>query len=97
MLPATRGSSGWWSPCASVPRRWWRWREALHPIAPWTAPAIDAALKAVAESASLGMGKVAQPVRVAVMGMPVSPPIGETLELLGKVETLERIDTVLAG
>jgi glutamyl-tRNA synthetase len=72
-------------------------REALHAVAPWTAAGIDTAVKAVAESAGLGMGKVAQPVRVAVMGMPVSPPIGETLELLGKVETLERIDAVLAG
>ncbi len=72
-------------------------REALHGVQPWTAPGIDAALKGVAEAAGLGMGKVAQPVRVAVMGMPISPPIGETLELLGKVETLERVDAVLAG
>jgi len=72
-------------------------REALHPLDPWTAPGIDAALKAVSEATGLGMGKVAQPVRVAVMGMPVSPPIGETLELLGKVESLERIDRALAG
>jgi glutamyl-tRNA synthetase len=72
-------------------------REALHTVEPWTALGIDAALKGVAEAAGLGMGKVAQPVRVAVMGMPISPPIGETLELLGKVETLERIDIVTAG
>jgi glutamyl-tRNA synthetase len=72
-------------------------REALHAVTPWTALGVDAALKAVAEAAGLGMGKVAQPVRVAVMGMPISPPIGETLELLGKVETLERIDGVLTG
>jgi glutamyl-tRNA synthetase len=72
-------------------------REALDAVQPWTVLGIDAALKAVAEAASLGMGKVAQPVRVAVMGMPISPPIGETLYLLGKVETLERIDLVLAG
>jgi len=72
-------------------------REALHDVEAWTAPNIDAAFKGVAQSAGLGMGKVAQPVRVAVMGMPVSPPIGETLELLGKVESLERMDVVLAG
>jgi glutamyl-tRNA synthetase len=70
-------------------------REALDAVSPWTAPAIDAAFKGVSEAAGLGMGKVAQPVRVAVMGMPISPPIGETLELLGKVEALERMDTVL--
>jgi glutamyl-tRNA synthetase len=72
-------------------------RDALHAVQPWTVLGIDAALKAVAEAAGLGMGKVAQPVRVAVMGMPISPPIGETLELLGQVETLSRIDVVLAG
>jgi glutamyl-tRNA synthetase len=72
-------------------------REALHAVEPWTVPNIDAAFKAVAEAAGLGMGKVAQPVRVAVMGIPISPPIGETLELLGKVETLERIDAVPLG
>jgi len=70
-------------------------REALHAVELWTAAGIDTALKSIAESAGLGMGKVAQPVRVAVMGMPISPPIGETLELLGKVETLERVDAVL--
>jgi glutamyl-tRNA synthetase len=72
-------------------------REALHGVSPWTVADIDAAVKGVAESAGLGMGKVAQPVRVAVMGMPISPPIGETLELLGKVETLERIDLALVA
>jgi len=71
-------------------------REALHAVQLWKAPSIDAALKGVSEASGLGMGKVAQPVRVAVMGVPVSPPIGETLELLGKIETLERIDLVLA-
>ncbi len=72
-------------------------REALHAVQPWTTLGIDAAFKSVSETAGLGMGKVAQPVRVATMGMPVSPPIGETLELLGKVESLERIDAALAS
>jgi glutamyl-tRNA synthetase len=72
-------------------------RAALDSVEPWTVLGIDGALKTVAETAGLGMGKVAQPVRVAVMGMPISPPIGETLELLGKVETLERMDVVLAA
>ncbi len=72
-------------------------REALHAVQPWTTLGIDAALKSVSEAAGLGMGKVAQPVRVATMGIPVSPPIGETLELLGKVESLERIEAALAS
>jgi len=72
-------------------------REALHAVQPWTVSGIDTAIQGVAASTGLGMGKVAQPVRVAVMGMPVSPPIGETLALVGKVETLERIDLALAA
>ncbi len=43
----------------------------------------------------MGLGKVAQPIRVAVTGSTVSPPIGETLELLGKDESLGRIDAAL--
>ena len=70
-------------------------REALAPVAPWAAGSIDPVLKSLAESAGVGLGKVAQPIRVAVTGSTVSPPIGETLELLGKPESLERIDAAL--
>jgi len=70
-------------------------REALSPVTPWAASGIDPVLKALSESEGVGMGKVAQPIRVAVTGSTVSPPIGETLELLGKDETLERIDAAL--
>jgi len=70
-------------------------REALAPVSPWVAAGIDPVLKSLSESAGVGMGKVAQPIRVAVTGSTVSPPIGETLELLGKDEALARIDAVL--
>jgi glutamyl-tRNA synthetase len=43
----------------------------------------------------VGMGKVAQPVRVAVTGGTVSPGIGETLAVVGREETLRRLDAVL--
>jgi glutamyl-tRNA synthetase len=43
----------------------------------------------------LGLGKVAQPVRVAVTGTTVSPPLFETIELLGKEKTLRRLDATL--
>jgi len=42
------------------------------------------------------MGKVAQPIRVAVSGSTVSPPIGETLAMLGKEKSLKRIRQCLA-
>jgi glutamyl-tRNA synthetase len=70
-------------------------RQALIGLGAWTAAAIDPALKSLAESAGVGLGKVAQPIRVAVTGSTVSPPIGETLELLGKDEALGRIDAAL--
>jgi glutamyl-tRNA synthetase len=70
-------------------------REALTSVAPWAAAGIDPVLKSLAESAGVGLGKVAQPIRVAVTGSTVSPPIGETLELLGKDEALGRIDAAL--
>src|SRR5215831_10800297 len=58
----------------------------------WEAAAIETTLKSVAEHAKVGLGKVAQPVRVAVTGSTVSPGIGETLELVGRDEALARID-----
>ena len=42
-----------------------------------------------------GLGKIAQPVRVAVTGTAVSPPIDATLALLGRERTLARIDAAL--
>jgi len=61
----------------------------------WEAAAIEIVLKSVAEHAKTGLGKVAQPVRVAVTGGTASPGIGETLELVGRDETLARIDAAL--
>ena len=43
------------------------------------------------------MGKVAQPLRVALTGSAVSPPLGETLAVLGRESVLRRIDRCLAG
>ncbi|MBL8258924.1 MAG: glutamate--tRNA ligase [Candidatus Competibacteraceae bacterium] len=71
-------------------------REALAALTDWRAEAIHAAVKQVAETAGLALGKVAQPLRVAVSGAAVSPPIDSTLELLGRTPTLARIDRALA-
>ena len=59
--------------------------------AEWTAPAIDQFIADYCQANELGMGKVAQPIRVAVTGATVSPSIGDTLVLLGKQSTLARI------
>jgi glutamyl-tRNA synthetase len=63
----------------------------------WSAVAINQANTVVASSRSIGLGKVAQPVRVAVTGTAVSPPIDVTLELLGRERSLARLEAALAG
>ena len=67
-------------------------RARLAGLSEWQAPAIHTAIMAVAEERSVGLGKVAQPVRVAVSGGTVSPPIDVTLEILGREETLRRLE-----
>jgi glutamyl-tRNA synthetase len=57
----------------------------------WTRAEIHAAMAAVAAECGIGFGKLGQPVRVAVTGGTVSPPIDVTLELLGRERTLERL------
>jgi glutamyl-tRNA synthetase len=45
----------------------------------------------VTEELEVGMGKVGQPLRVAVTGGSFSPPIDQTVELLGKDRSIDRI------
>ncbi len=63
---------------------------------PEGAHALEAAFRDLATHKGLGLGKVAQPVRVAVTGTSVSPPLFDTIALLGPDETLARIDAALA-
>ena len=63
----------------------------LQSLDAWSASAIHEAVNAVASELSLGLGKVAQPIRVAVSGTSVSPPIDMTLEVLGRETTLARL------
>jgi len=58
----------------------------------WSTEPLSKLVADYCERNGIGMGMVAQPIRVAVTGTPVSPPIGETLAALGKSETLDRID-----
>jgi len=58
--------------------------------------ALEQAFRELATQRGLGLGKLAQPVRVAVTGTTVSPPLFETLVLLGRDEALARIDAALA-
>ena len=68
---------------------------AFAEIDEWTAQAIHAAMEATADKHELKFGKIGQPLRVAVTGGPVSPPIDVTVELVGKARTLERLEEAL--
>ncbi|MGD1276637.1 MAG: glutamate--tRNA ligase [Tepidisphaeraceae bacterium] len=72
-----------------------RMRQVLDETLDWTAACVEAAVKGYCASASLALGKVAQPIRVAVSGTSISPPIFASLEFLGKERTLRRIDNCL--
>ncbi|MAE63588.1 MAG: glutamate--tRNA ligase [Phycisphaeraceae bacterium] len=72
-----------------------RLTSVLDGCADWTAAALENAVKSFAASQELNMGKVAQPLRVAVSGSTVSPPIFETLYILGRNATLRRIKRCL--
>ena len=71
-------------------------RTRLAELADWHAPALHAVLAAVAGEKSVALGKVAQPLRVAVSGGAVSPPIVVTVEILGRATTLTRLDRAIA-
>lgn len=71
-------------------------REALVAVSDWERGGLHQTVQDVAERMELKLGKVAQPLRVALSGGPVSPPIDETLELLGRESSLARIDAALA-
>lgn len=62
----------------------------------WTAPALDAALRTYAEANGQKLGKVAQPLRAALTGSTMSPPIDQTLAALGREEALARIAAAAA-
>jgi glutamyl-tRNA synthetase len=70
-------------------------REKLVALPEWSAPALHDVLNQTAEGLGLKLGKLAQPLRVAVSGGGVSPPIDATLELLGRETTHARLDRVV--
>jgi glutamyl-tRNA synthetase len=70
-------------------------REALERVELFDAPAIETALRGVVDARGVKPGKVFQPVRVAIAGQTVSPGIFESVALLGRDESLRRIDAAL--
>jgi glutamyl-tRNA synthetase len=68
---------------------------ALESLPDWSAAAIHELLGAFAAAKGLNLGKLAQPVRLAVCGGTVSPPIDATLAILGRAESLGRLARAL--
>jgi glutamyl-tRNA synthetase len=69
--------------------------EKLAALTDWRAAAIHDIVNLTASELQLGLGKVAQPIRVAVSGTAVSPPIDVVLEVLGRATTLARLQRAL--
>lgn len=63
----------------------------LEALVTWQAPEIQETIQTASRSLGLSMGQLAQPLRVALTGTTVSPPIHMTLALLGKQEALQRL------
>ncbi len=66
-------------------------RDELERVDPFAAAEIEAALRGLAERLELSPRKAFEPIRIAVTGSKVSPGLFESLELLGKEETLRRL------
>ncbi|HEX22333.1 MAG TPA: glutamate--tRNA ligase [Chromatiales bacterium] len=71
-------------------------REALAAVDDWQPEVLHQVVKDVSEALDVKMGKVAQPLRVAVVGRAASPGIDVTLHLVGREACLRRIDKALA-
>lgn len=63
----------------------------------WTIEALEASTKALAEALGVGLGKLAQPMRAALTGTTTSPGIFDVLVLLGRDESLARLDAQATG
>ena len=69
---------------------------AFDALPTWNSDGLKAALEAVTESHGLKLGKTQAPIRVAITGRSVGPPLFESLEVLGRDETLRRLRAAFA-
>lgn len=66
-------------------------RKSLESLQPWTADALEAWAREYADNNDLKLGQLAQPLRAAITGSNVSPPIFEVIAIFGRDESLSRI------
>ncbi|MEO9296651.1 glutamate--tRNA ligase [Devosia sp. RY10] len=71
--------------------------EILRGLNDWSVPAIDAAMRALAEAKGLKLGKLAQPLRAAMTGRTVSPGIFEVMVLIGRDEAMARLEDQISA
>ena len=71
-------------------------RDRLLDQQPWQASALHALIESVASAHEIKLGKIAQPLRVAVTGCAASPAIDVTLQLVGRQQCIVRLDGALA-
>ena len=70
-------------------------RDKLAELEEWTKEGIAAAIEQVAADFEISLGKLGQPIRVAVTGGPVSPPIDVTVWLIGRKRVVQRLDRAI--
>ena len=80
-------------PVAAEPLR--KLRDYLAKLDRWEPEVLQQAVNDVAEAEGIKMGKIAQPLRVALSGRAATPSIDITLTLVGRERTLARIDKAL--
>ena len=72
-----------------------RLRADLDALAVWSADAVEEAARAAAEREGVKLGRIAQPLRAALTGTTASPGLFEVMEVLGRAESLGRLDDAL--
>ncbi|AQQ72387.1 Glutamate--tRNA ligase 2 [Limihaloglobus sulfuriphilus] len=70
-------------------------REKLAGLDVFSNTAVESALRGITDEKGVGLGKVAQPLRVAICGGTISPTIFDTVSIIGKESVLKRIDTAI--
>ena len=70
-------------------------RERLATVE-WDAAALEEALRQMAEARGVGVGKIFQPMRVALTGVAATPGIFDVLVVVGRARTLARLDAAVA-
>ena len=74
-----------------------RLTERLQNARPWTAGSLENVVRTFAGEEQLKLGRIAQPLRVALTGRAVSPGVFDVMETLGRDETLARLGDVTPG